>query len=159
MNKLKIYLETSTISHLDAPDAPDKMADTKLFWQDLLDGKYELFISPVVIDEIEKTRGPKLDFMLEQLNGLDFTLLAPTEEVYDLADEYLRQGLLPPKSVNDRLHIAFAVVYNCDAIVSWNFNHLVNFTTNKRVRIINAINHYKEISLISPTMMIKEGSE
>jgi hypothetical protein len=29
MKKLKIYLDTSVISHLDAPDVPDKEADTK----------------------------------------------------------------------------------------------------------------------------------
>ncbi|GBR76284.1 hypothetical protein NO2_0856 [Candidatus Termititenax persephonae] len=32
---LKIYLDTSVISHLDANDVPEKMSDTRKFW-DLL---------------------------------------------------------------------------------------------------------------------------
>ena len=35
MKKLKIYLDTSVISHLDAPDAPEKMADTLMLWEDI----------------------------------------------------------------------------------------------------------------------------
>jgi len=57
------------------------------------------------------------------------------------------------------LHIAYAVVYNCDVIVSWNFKHMVNFRTIDRVRIVNAINRYREIAICSPTMMLKEESE
>ena len=76
MKKLRVYLETSTISHLDAPDTPDKMADTTLFWEDLQDGKHELFISPVVIGEIEQTREPKRSFLLNQMKALDIQLLA-----------------------------------------------------------------------------------
>jgi hypothetical protein len=29
VKKLRIYLDTSVISHLDAPDVPDKEADTQ----------------------------------------------------------------------------------------------------------------------------------
>ena len=35
MKKLKLYLDTSVISHLDAPDTPEKMADTLALWEDL----------------------------------------------------------------------------------------------------------------------------
>jgi len=159
MRRIKVYLESSAISHLDAPDVPDRMADTKLFWQDLVDGKYEIFISPVVIGEIEKTGEPKRTFLLEQLKTLDMQLLAVSEEAKALGDEYLRQGVLTPKSKDDCLHIAYAVVYNCDVIVSWNFKHMVNFRTIDRVRIVNAINRYREISICSPTMMLKEELE
>jgi len=159
VKKLKVYLDSSVISHLDAPDTPDKMADTLLFWKDLLKGKYEVFLSPVVISELRETNEPKLSFMLEQLRALDFKLLAPSEEVTALADEYLRQGVLTAKSVDDCMHIAYAVVYQCDIIVSWNFRHLVNYRTIDRVRIVNAINRYREISIVSPTMMLEEDSK
>jgi len=54
MKKLKLYLDTSTISHLFANDTPYKMEDTNLLWVDLIKGKYDIFISPVVINEIKK---------------------------------------------------------------------------------------------------------
>ncbi|MHB1405290.1 MAG: twitching motility protein PilT [Desulfitobacteriaceae bacterium] len=40
MNKIKIYLDTSVISHLEAEDTPEKMQDTLQFWQELKKGKY-----------------------------------------------------------------------------------------------------------------------
>jgi len=159
MRKLRIYLESSAISHLDAPDVPDKMADTKLFWQDLQAGKYDVYISPVVVSEIEKTSEPKRNFMLEQIKSLDIQLLAESDEAKALGNEYLQQGVLTPKSKDDCLHIAYAVVYHCDVIISWNFKHMVNYRVIDRVRIVNAINRYREIAICSPTMMLKEESE
>ena len=64
--------------------------------------------------------------------------------------------MLKEKSYDDCLHIAYAVIHHCDVIVSWNFKHLVNFRTIDKVKIVNAINRYKEISIISPTMLIEE---
>ena len=45
MKKLKIYIDTSVVSYLDAPDRPDWMADTLKLWQDMVNGKYEVFTS------------------------------------------------------------------------------------------------------------------
>ena len=159
MRKLRIYLETSAISHLDAPDVPDKMADTKLFWQDLQAEKYDVYISSVVVSELEKTSEPKRTFMLDQIKSLNIQLLAESDEALALGKEYLRQGVLTPKSKDDCLHIAYAVVYQCDVIISWNFKHMVNYRTIDRVRIVNAINRYREIAICSPTMMLEEKSE
>lgn len=33
MRKLKVYLDTSVISHLMQEDVPEKMADTKQLWE------------------------------------------------------------------------------------------------------------------------------
>ena len=54
MRKLKLYLDTSTISHLFADDTPEKMEDTNRLWEDFANGKYKIYISQVVIDEIKK---------------------------------------------------------------------------------------------------------
>ncbi len=35
MNKLKVYLDTSVISHLMQDDVPEKMADTKDFMENV----------------------------------------------------------------------------------------------------------------------------
>ena len=159
MRKLKLYLDTSTISHLFAEDTPDKMSDTHILWRDLISGKYDILISPVVIDEIRKCPEPRQTMMFERLNQIKFQVLKETNEVFSLADEYIKGGVLREKSRDDCLHIAYAVVYSCDAIVSWNFKHLVNFKTINKVRVVNTIHMYKEIGIISPTMLIEEDTE
>jgi hypothetical protein len=77
---------------------------------------------------------------------------------YLLAQNISKNNVLNEKSIDDCMHIAYAVVYSCDAIVSWNFSHLVNFKTIRKVKVVNAIRHYKEISIISPTMLLEEKS-
>ena len=135
------------------------MEDTNRLWDDLASGKYEVYISPVVTDELERCAEPRRSQMLEKMQQIDLQILAQTDEVSDLAAEYIKGGVLKEKSLDDCTHIAYAVVYNCDVIVSWNFKHLVNFKTIDKVKIVNAINRYKEISIISPTMLLGEEDE
>ncbi len=156
MKKLRLYLDTSVISHLLADDTPDKMKDSLKLWDSCINNEYEIFISDVVINEIKRCAEPKRSQMLDKMRLIEFQILPATDEANELADEYIRGGVLKEKSLDDCLHIAYAVVNNCDIIVSWNFKHLVNFKTIDKVRIVNAINRYKEISIISPTMLIEE---
>jgi hypothetical protein len=44
MKRLKIYLNMSVISHLDAPDVPDREVDTKRLWEEIRKGTFEVFI-------------------------------------------------------------------------------------------------------------------
>lgn len=156
MRKLKLYLDTSTISHLFADDTPDKMKDTNLLWDDMINAKHEVFISSIVMEELRACSEPKRTQMLEKLGQIKYESLERTDEVNRLAREYQDNGVLKDKSIGDCLHIAFAVVNNCDIIISWNFKHLVNYRTIDKVKIVNAINRYREISIISPTMLIEE---
>jgi len=156
MRKIKFYLDTSIISHLFADDTPDKMIDTIRLWNDLINGKYKIYISDVVLNEVQHCPEPKRSQMLEKIRQIELTILHEDDEVKDLAIEYIKGGVLKEKSYDDCLHIAYAVIYHCDAIVSWNFKHLVNFKTINKIRIVNAINHYKELSIISPTMLVEE---
>ena len=157
MRKLKLYLDTSTISHLFADDATEKMTETRLLWQDFISDKYELFISPVVLSEIDNCAEPKRSSLIEKLKLIKVEKLKRTDEVTYLAKEYITNGVLSDKSFDDCMHIAFAVVNNCDIIVSWNFKHLVNVKTINKVKIVNAINQYREISIVPPTMLLERG--
>lgn len=52
MQKLKVYLDTSVISHLMQEDAPEKMADTLLLWEMFRNGEYDVYLSTVTLKEI-----------------------------------------------------------------------------------------------------------
>ena len=159
MKKLRIYLDTSIISHLDAPDAPDNETDTRRLWERIKTGEFEAFISPVVVLELDACPEPKRSALAKWLQLISYTLLQQTDEVLNLAAQYLKAGILPPKSTRDRLHIAYACVYNCDMIVSWNFSHMVNYKTISDVKGANALAGYKEMPIYSPTMLTKGGAD
>ena len=57
MKKLKIYLDTSVINFLFADDVPEFKKITEDFFENYVKkGKYIVYVSNVVIAEIEKTR-------------------------------------------------------------------------------------------------------
>ena len=64
MRRLKVYLDTSVISHLLQEDVPEKMADTRQLWEMFKNGKYEVYLSTVPLREIEKCSEPKKHSLL-----------------------------------------------------------------------------------------------
>jgi len=159
MKKLKIYLDTSVISHLDAPDKPDWMGDTHKLWEAIQAGQYDVFISPVVMVELDECTEPKRSILLKWLSEIDYTELQANDEVLELAEKYLQSGIMPPKSARDRQHIAYACVYNCDMVISWNFKHMVNVKTISGVKGANALAGYKEMPIYTPTILISGGTD
>ena len=59
MRKLKVYLDTSVISHLLQEDVPEKMSDTRKLWEMFKAGKYDVYLSTVTLREIEECPEPK----------------------------------------------------------------------------------------------------
>ncbi len=159
MKKLKLYLDTSVISHLDAPDVPEKMADTLVLWKEIKMGKFDVHVSDVVLEEIGRCHEPKRATMYEKLAEVRPLIAVKNQEATELANEYVNRQVLSQKSFDDCLHIALSVINYCDYLVSWNFKHLVNVNTISGVKIVNAINHYQEIGIISPTMLISKEEE
>jgi predicted nucleic acid-binding protein len=131
-NKIKIYLDTSVISHLQAYDTPEKMSDTLLLWEDLKANVYDVFISDVTIDEINDCAEPKRSFMLNELKKIPITIIETEKKVEELSQEFIRLGILKERSIDDCMHIATALLAKCDIIVSWNFKHIVNDKNHRR---------------------------
>jgi predicted nucleic acid-binding protein len=154
MKKLKIYIDTSVISHLQHEDAPERTKDTWIFWEELRTGKYEVVISDVVLQELEDCYEPKQTNLLNYLEEINYGILHKNDEVLNLAKEYIENEVLSRKNINDCFHIAFAVVSDCDVIVSWNFKHMVRLKTIQGVRAINVKNGYfKPIEIVQPTVI------
>ena len=93
MRKPKIYLETSAISHLDAHDVPDKMADTLKLWNQIKAGMYEVYSSYLMMEEIGRCSEPKLTALLEYLNEITFNM--PSESI-TIVTVWESEGAAPP---------------------------------------------------------------
>ncbi len=158
MRKLKIYLDTSVVNFIHAPDAPDYMKVTLEFFEKFRN-EYEVFISDIVLIEIERTidqvRRKELFSYLEKYNLTVYDELH--EEIQELALKYVAEGVIPENKMDDALHIAFAVYYEFDILLSWNFKHIANI---KKQMMINSINeregYSKELRLTNPLEVIYE---
>lgn len=154
MKRLKVYIETSIISHLDAPDRPDWMKETLALWSELKAGKYEIVVGAPVIAELEKCHEPKRTFMFGELAKIKYELAVGTDEAKRVAGKYISLGGLPKKSGTDAMHIALATLANCDVVVSWNFSHIVNIKAMTAVDTVNMYERLKPIRIVSPTVLL-----
>lgn len=154
MKKLKIYLDTSVVSHLSADDTPDKMEETLRLWNDILYDKYDVYLSTLTLEEVFECEQPKLQILQEKLADIRYTLLEIDNDIKNLAQKIVDTGILRQKNMDDCMHIACAVVNECNYILSWNFKHLVNIKTINGVRAITNLTNYKAIDIITPAILI-----
>lgn len=155
MKKLKLYLETSVWNFLLADDAPDLRDITLRFFNEITAGKYEIFISDLVITEINRTKDEsKRDKLLETLNQHSPILLSPNDEVAHFAEKLINNEVVPLKYRDDSVHISYAVVNELDVLVSWNLTHIVKFKTKVKVNALAALDGYKGILISTPEEVI-----
>jgi predicted nucleic acid-binding protein len=156
MKKLKIYIDTSVISHLQADDTPDRMMKTHKFWENLDIREYEFYISELVMAEINNCPEPKRSYLESLLRQAPLLLLELDDEVFELAEKYIDEGIFPIKYRDDAIHVALASVYNCNVVVSWNFKHMVKIRTILGVNGINKLMGYLEIEIVTPEFITEE---
>ena len=156
MRKLKIYLDTSVISYLDQPDSQEKMEQTRKLWKILQIGKYDVVISDLVLIEINECKEPKRSILKEYLAQINYKRVNITEETEEIANEIIKEGILNPKSFDDCLHIASAIISDCNIIISWNFKHMVNVDTINGVRKITFAKRYNNIDIYAPYVLLSE---
>ena len=127
-------------------------------WGDIINGKYEVFLSNVTLNELSECPEPKQTILLEYLGQVDYKIQSETEESLELAEKYLKYGVLKEKSRDDLRHIALAVIAECDYLISWNFKHFVNIKTINKVQAVNKLVGYSDIFILPPSMLL-EGDE
>jgi len=159
MRKFKIYIDTSVISNLYADDAPMLMEYSLKLWEVIKQDLYDVVISGLALYEIRKCSEPKLSVLAEYLDEINFEEAELNDEINVLAEKYITDGIIPQKYYDDALHIAAATILGCDAIVSWNFKHMVKLKTIIGVNRINRYLGYNEIEIITPMSMVEEEEE
>jgi len=160
VKKLKIYLDTSVINFLFADDVPEFRKITEDFFGNYVEkGKYLVYVSDVVIAEIEKTKsGDKKQLLLEVIEKYSLRILVLDKTSDALANVYLREKIIPPKKLEDAQHIAIATCNQMDILLSWNFKHLSNIQKQIGVKIINEKEGYfYPLILTNPMEVVYEN--
>jgi len=156
--KFKVYLDTSVISYLEQDDAPEKMADTRAVWDTLKRGDYDIFVSQVVLKELNDCRDlRKKELFFKHLREINFNIVEITEDTIALAEKFIDFGILKQKSLDDCQHIAAAILNDCDIIISWNFKHIVNVKTIRGIKVITTMQGRRDLLIYPPTALLEEA--
>jgi len=125
--KRKIYVETSVISYLTARPSKTIIGAahqqlTLAWWEKR--GHYELMVSEVVLRECGAGASESAARRLEVVR--DLPLLLITEQAIKIAEDLIKQKIVPLKAIEDALHIAIATTHGVDYLVTWNCRHIAN---------------------------------
>ena len=158
MRKLRIYLDTSVISMIDAPHLSDKEAVSIEFFRMMEEkpDEYEVIISPVSLEEIDNAPDDINERSLAILKSVRAIEIPKRKEAEFLAQLYVEADVLSVKHINDLRHVAYAVSARCDYIASWNMKHLVRAWTIERVNAVNYEYHYPMIQIVTPEIFTGE---
>ena len=147
---MKFYLDTSVFGGLFDKEFEE---DTTKFFKYVEEINAEVFYSNITIRELERAPNKIKDLIkkLEEDGKIKITRINTNDEVETLAKNYIQEGALTKKCEEDARHIALASIYGgINALVSWNFKHMVNFIRIQQYNYINIKLNYKSIDIRTP---------
>jgi len=161
MKKLKLYLETSVWNFLFEEQGLEKRKWTEFLFDEYRNGRYELFISEVVAEEISRARSPRREQLDEAIRIWNPEVLHLGQEERRLSERYIEAHFIPERYIDDVNHLAIASVNEIDVLISWNLKHIVKLRTKTFVNSINMTEGYKFIEILTPQEVVDhdEGTE
>lgn len=155
MKRLRIYVDTSVIGGcLDVEFA----VESERLIKAVRNNKVVMLLIDLVISELvdapATVRGILTTLPTEVIENV---LL--TEEIIALRDAYIAAGVVTSKSINDAAHVAVATVARADAIVSWNFKHIVRLDKMRAYNQINLLNGYGILTIVSPREVLFDETD
>ncbi len=79
-----------------------------------------------------------------------------TSEVEKIAEKYIKAKIIPVRFRIDALHIAVAVVYKVDYLVTWNCRHMAGAHKRKQIREFNLNQKLFLPEIVIPTEIVEE---
>lgn len=159
MKRQRLYLETSIWNFLFADDAPDKKAITEKLFSEISQGKYSIYISELVMKEVNNAGEIKRRKLVGEIIKYDPIMLDDNLETADLVRFYLANNLLTENQLADVEHLAVATINEMDILVSWNMRHIVKRNTKIVVNALNQIKGYKPMDICTPEEVIENDDD
>jgi hypothetical protein len=76
--------------------------------------------------------------------------------MFELRDAYIAARIVGPKWLDDATHVAAASIAGADAVVSWNFRHIVRVD---RINAYNRVNErlgYRRLTIVTPLEVTRD---
>jgi predicted nucleic acid-binding protein len=148
---LRVYVDTSVFGgvHDDEFHAPSER-----FFAAVRGGAFIVLVSEPLVVEIASA--PPIVRATFEAHRAHMEALETSPEAAALAEHYLAARVVPPASRVDALHVALASVARADAVVSWNFKHLVQLRRIRAFHAVNVLHGYPLIEIRSPLEVIDD---
>jgi hypothetical protein len=145
-----LYFDTSVLGALTDRGEKHRLDLTRALLRDAANGVHIGIVSNIVNEELEQASADVRKIIREGLQSVEFEVVVEDEESRVLFGEYIAARIVPVRYRDDLRHVAVATVARVDALVSWNFRHLVNVSTRRAVHAVNIRLGYPMIEIVSP---------
>ncbi len=158
--KNKIYIETSVVSYHTNDISSDivvagHQVSTRKFWKLIEEKKISPVISALVINEASQGNSIYAKRRTTAING--FEILKVSEKAERLAEILTSKNAVPHQFLEDALHIAIASVESIDFIATWNFKHINNPFTKRKIKDIIENEGFQCPVLCSPEELLEDN--
>lgn len=123
-------------------------------WWDNHRHKFRLVTSDPVFDELERADHPCKNEKIELIRNID--LLPIGEGIAEIVEVYLERYVMPRDPTGDALHLALASYFKCDALLTWNCQHLANVNKIGHIRRVNTLMGLHVPMLVTPLELLGE---
>ena len=154
----RIYLETTMFNYYFEPER-EAHADTVKLFEEIKEGRYQAFTSVYALRELRDAPPEKMKKMLALVDEYCITTLDFSPEAEQLANIYVREGIIPTRYGTDGVHIAVATVNDLDMIISLNFKHIVRKKTIELTEHVNIREGYHKIGIYTPMEVVDRDPE
>ena len=156
-----VFIETTIPSYYVARRARDIVQAARqeltIEWWDAHRSRYELLSSQIVLDELARGDKTLAERRLELVAGIP--LLVISEPVIRIAEELLRDGVVPKKAADDAFHIACAGVHRVNYLLTWNCTHIANPHNRHRIEMCFARHQIAMPVICTPEEFIGDDYE
>ena len=149
-----MYVDNTVVSGMFDDHLPERVKQTGLFWQAVIDGKIRVVASDVLEDEAENAPQHVREFF-EKLPESQIEQIKSTEESDNLATQYIGAKVISKNHMNDCKHIAIATIAHADAVVSWNCDDMVNPHRIPKYNEVNEKRGYPKITILTPDKLME----
>lgn len=147
---LRVYIDTSVIGGCFDDEFVE---ESRSLVQMAHEGRVTLVVSDLLARELDDAP-PEVRAVLAQLSGDAVERVNMSDESERLQGAYLDAGVVGEQHANDAHHVALATIARVDAMLSWNFRHIVHLDRIRQFNSVNLREGYPLIEIRSPRELV-----
>jgi hypothetical protein len=127
--------------------------ETHILFNQVIAGKIICLYSELTDEELDSAPS-RVRELFNNLPSKYIKKIPINQQIINLAEEYITQKVVGKTSRDDCIHIAAATIHQADALISWNFKHIVNSNRIVGYNQVNSQNGLPKITIKSPREII-----
>jgi predicted nucleic acid-binding protein len=152
---MRIYLDTNVYGYaVDVTKGSLHRVSLDVL-QMVRDRQHELIVSDVLRAEITEGAPEAVRTLFAEVRALAIEEVVTTERATRLADAYITAQAIGASHYNDALHIAFATIAQCGALLSWDVTHIVTDWRVERYNSVNRRGKYRNLAIQTPAKFVQ----